>query len=184
MPTNQHFKHESDGATDRTILVCVFTTVSVFFALMLLAHLLKRLTRKRTEDLEECNYLFSSRETERSYNTFCPSLHEASLHDPEIRRMLRHERVRNDISGVYQISVRRLDEDESSLSSDSSLSSSEGFSEYGQGDADDEESSESDSDSESSDDSDEEDAAMGEEWLSSFRRPVLSKRISVLRGTR
>ncbi len=130
MSTTKHSRYDRNDNMDRAILAIVFSAIGVFSVLMLLAHIIKWISRECAHDLESCILPLFREDTQSSYNTFSPNLYETYLQDPEIRRMLRHERVHNDISGVYRISVRRLEVDEVSLSSDSSSLENESMSVY------------------------------------------------------
>lgn len=133
-------------------------------------------------DLEAYRPLLAEERPE-LYHKFPPYSHEAFLQDPEVRRMLRHERVRDNISGVYRISVRRLDDDEVSLSSDSSVSDNEDEPDrvLRRGAGEEEESSESES--EGSDDSDrDEDVEIRQPM--NLGRPALPKRVAMLKDAR
>ncbi|KAH6633320.1 hypothetical protein C7974DRAFT_169376 [Boeremia exigua] len=150
MITKQH-SHRNDS-TIFVIVACVFSAIGILFVITLLAHLLKWLFRRQAEDLEEGDLYHCFEDTRATYGTFTPAAHDSLLQDPDVRRMLRHERTRNNISGFYQISVRRLDEDEDSLSSDSSDSGDEGTFEYDRREeTENEESSESESENSDSD---------------------------------
>lgn len=146
--------------------------------MILLAHLLRWLLHKRTQDLEACHHPLLSEVIQTAYDTFALSSQQESLGDAEVRRMLRRERVRDHISGVYQISVRRLEDDEVSLSSDSSWSEEEGES-CGVGEGAEADSSESESSEDSESESDDE-AEM--KRLLALRRSALPTRITALRG--
>lgn len=95
--------------------------------------------------------------------------------------MAREERIRDHISGVYRISVQRLDGDQISLSTDSG-ESEEGWEGRDETEEDEEELSESES--ESSDDSDIEDGGEDVDMrrLVGMKKPHLLRIISLLRG--
>lgn len=178
--------NHSDASTTRIILIVFFVSIVFLIAAYFIANWrINQHERNMHYDLEACQTLLTD-ETSTVYNSFPSSSHEAVLQEPEIRRMLRRKRVgeqiRDHISGVYEISVRRV-VDDASLSSDSSNSESED--EGGgrvQEEREEEEEDSSESESENSDDSDSDsDEVVQMRGLLSMRKP-LPKKVIMLRA--
>lgn len=131
-------------------------------------------------DLEACQYLLDE-DGPGSYGTFQSSPH--TRNNLEARRRLRREQICSDISGVYRISVQRLeDDDEVSSSSDESVSNIASAHKAGIVDGESGEES-SESESESSDDSSSESPEDVEvSRLMGMKKPLIPKRVAVLKG--
>jgi hypothetical protein len=181
MFSKHHTQSNNTGdVTSRVVLICSLLLIGIFIIAMLALHLSTKRDQKLL-DLEACQYLFDE-DDPGFYGTFRSSPH--TRNDLEAMRTLRHEQICNDISGVYRISVQRLEDDEVSSSSDESVSNI--ASPRNADIVDDEsgeESSESESESESSDDSSSENPEDAEvSRLMSMKKPLLPKRVAVLKG--
>ncbi|OSS54955.1 hypothetical protein B5807_01146 [Epicoccum nigrum] len=179
MSTKHHTQsHNTGDVTSCIVLICSFLIIGIFIIAMLTLHF----STKRDQqllDLEACQYLLGE-DNSGFYGTSRSSLH--TWDNLEARRTLRHDQVCNDNSGVYRISVQRLEEAEVSSSSDESEShiASTHKTDILDGESG-EESSESES--ESSDDSSSE-SPEGTELsrLMSTKKPLLPKRVAALKG--
>jgi hypothetical protein len=141
-----------------------------------------------TDDREACHVLLSE-DSPRRYSTLPLGSHDAFSQDREIRRMVRREQLRDNIEGVHRISVRMMEDDEVSLSSDGlSLGSEERIVaalKEREDEEDEEDSSESnDTSSGNSDDSEDSDEVVEVRELMAMRRPNLPKSVSQLMATR
>jgi hypothetical protein len=160
-----------------------FVVVAYFTANWLINRSLELHERTTHQDLEACQLLFSG-ETQNDYNTFPSTSHEASRQDIENRRTQRRERMRDHVSGVYQIAVSRLDDEVSVSSDDSECACGVEASNQRQSQVDrgEEEEDPSESESGSSDGSDSGDDAIEEmRGLLSIARPLL-QRVASLRA--
>ena len=185
----QHRNTTTSSSSDNTNLI-ILTCTGMFLILgigIMIGHFWHKNKRHAyTDDLGVCHALLS-KDPPRRYSKFPPSFHEAVSQDREIRRMIRREQLRDDIEGVYRISVRRMEDDEVSLSSDgsfldgeerSAVDSKESENEVDSSESKDASSDDSD-DSNNSEDSDE---AGGMRELMKMRRPALPKSVSQLRA--
>lgn len=176
-------KHRTQSNNTEDITTCVVLISSILLiCIFILAMLALHFSTKRNQkllDLEACQYLLDE-DCPGSYGTFQSSPHTRD--DLEARITLRHEQICNDISGVYRISFQRLEDDEVSSSSDESVSN---IASAHKADIVDGESSResSESESESSDDSSSESPEDVEvSRLMSMKKPLLPKRVAVLKG--
>ena len=179
MPIEHHTQSNNTGdITTCIVLISSFLLICIFIIAMLALHFSTKRDQKLL-DLEACQHLLDE-DDPGSYGTFQPS--PRTRDDLETRRRLRHEQICHDVSGVYRISVQRLEDDEVSSSSDESVSN---FASAHKADTVDGESSResSESESESSDDSSSdgpEDVEVSR--LMSMKKPLLPKRVTVLKG--
>lgn len=177
-------KHRTKSNTTGDFTTCVVLVSSILLIcililVMLALHFSTKLDQKLL-DLEACQYLLDE-DGPGSYGTFQSSPYTRD--DLEARRRLRHEQICHDISGVYRISVQRLEEDE--VSSSSSDESASNIATAYKADIVDGESGEesSETESESSDDSSSESPEDVEvSRLMSMKKPLLPKRVAVLKS--
>jgi hypothetical protein len=177
MSVKHHTQSDNTGdVMSSVVLICAFLIIGIFIIAMLVLHLSTKSDQKLL-DLEACQYL-PDEDGPGSYGTFRSS--PPTRNDLEARRTLRHEHICNDISGVYRISVQRLEDDEASSSSDESVSY---IASAHNADVVHDESGEESSESESSDDSSSESPEDVEvSRLMSMKKPLLPKRVAVLKG--
>ncbi|KAF9700416.1 hypothetical protein EKO04_001592 [Ascochyta lentis] len=190
-----HRTHNSAPSTSSEgliILAGTFGSILVFLTLCMLAQYYIRGHDEHDSDYERNIDLEASlppfaRQRSKNYRTFPSSSQEAFLQDPEIRRMMRDERLRDNVAGIYRICAQRNAGEGSASSSSSDSESEDGYRETPRKEEEEDESSESESesDSESSSDSDDDsvEAADAQELIG-MRRSPLPKRVTLLRGIR
>ena len=179
---NMSIKHhnQSDNVghvTIRIVLICSLLLIGIFIIGMLALHLSTKRDRKLV-DLEACQYLLDE-DNPGFYGTFQSSPH--TVDDLEARRALRHEQLCNNISGVYRISVQRLEGAEVSSSDESGSNITPLPNANIVNGESSEESSESESES-NSDSSSESPEDVEVSRLMSMKKPLLPKRVAALRG--
>lgn len=183
MVVHRHVRYTKDDAsTERTILAFVFLITSIFTTMLLASHIFRTLKQRREQhtngqDLEAYQPLLLQNNPFQ-YFTLPSFPGEDDQQDLNTREILRHERVCENISAVYQISARSSEDDDVSLSSDSQTEEGDirGAAEE------EEESSESEIDSSDGSDTDREEVSEVR-GLMNIERPCLPRRVAVLRRT-